>query len=90
MFSVAGDSGGPIYVVDKINGVGKYILAGTTSFGYKCAEAGYPAVYTRVAAYVDWIKANESNTFSYDINIIFFEFILLIITFSAMSDEIKF
>jgi trypsin len=42
-----GDSGGPMIVDGK--------LAGITSWGEGCAEAGKPGVYTRVAAYADAI-----------------------------------
>lgn len=33
---------------------------GVTSFGYKCAEPGTPAVYVRVTSFIDWIL-EESN-----------------------------
>jgi hypothetical protein len=41
-----GDSGGPLMVPD---GAG-FALAGITSWGFLCAEEGYPGVYTRIGA----------------------------------------
>jgi hypothetical protein len=41
-----GDSGGPLMVPD---GDG-FALAGITSWGFLCAEEGYPGVYTRIGA----------------------------------------
>ncbi len=42
--SCSGDSGGPL--VDE----GTNVLVGIVSFGYQCALAGYPGIYTEVAA----------------------------------------
>ena len=49
--SCQGDSGGPLTVP-----AGDHpILAGIVSWGYECAAAGRPGLYTRVATIVDWV-----------------------------------
>jgi secreted trypsin-like serine protease len=63
-----GDSGGPLYYSDTINLTKKFVLAGITSYGYRCAEQGYPGIYTRVSYYIDWINDQTNynvNTGSY-------------------------
>lgn len=52
--SCQGDSGGPLMWINSYDS--KYYLIGIVSFGYKCAEPGYPGVYTKVAEYMDWIR----------------------------------
>lgn len=51
-----GDSGGPMTVRHEHI----WYAYGVTSFGYKCAEPGTPAVYVRVTSFIDWIL-EESN-----------------------------
>ena len=46
--SCQGDSGGPM-----VDSEGKQV--GIVSWGYGCADEGYPGVYTRVSHYYDWI-----------------------------------
>ncbi len=48
-----------MYVQDIVNGKQKYILAGITSYGEGCANVESPGIYTRVSAYLDWIKKNK-------------------------------
>ncbi|XP_071989123.1 transmembrane protease serine 12 isoform X1 [Engystomops pustulosus] len=48
-----GDSGGPFvcYIAESTS----FYQLGITSFGYGCANAHYPGVYTRVEKYANWI-----------------------------------
>ncbi|KAK9717335.1 Trypsin [Popillia japonica] len=46
-----GDSGGPLVCNQK--------LAGVVSWGYNCAAAGYPGIYTDVSQYRSWIRQNQ-------------------------------
>lgn len=52
--SCGGDSGGPLMLpLEK-----KYYIIGVVSYGKKCAEVGFPGVYTRVTRYIQWISEN--------------------------------
>ncbi|NWU51053.1 PRS56 protease, partial [Dromas ardeola] len=52
--SCQGDSGGPLACQDPSSH--HFILYGITSWGDGCGEQGKPGVYTRVAAFVDWLS----------------------------------
>lgn len=50
-----GDSGGPLMLAGENS---KWYSIGVVSVGFKCAEPGFPGIYTRTTAYLDWIKKN--------------------------------
>ncbi|CAF1007062.1 unnamed protein product [Adineta steineri] len=53
-----GDSGGPLMIFNSDN---QWVLVGLTSIGIGCAEAEYSGVYTRVAAFQDWINSTMNS-----------------------------
>jgi len=53
-----GDSGGPLMHRISEGTNTRFYQIGVVSYGFRCAEAGYPGVYTRVTAFVDWIQKN--------------------------------
>jgi secreted trypsin-like serine protease len=51
-----GDSGGPLVYLEND---GRYTEVGIVSFGSSAGcQRGYPAAFTRVTSYVDWIESN--------------------------------
>ncbi|KAJ8916455.1 hypothetical protein NQ315_014672, partial [Exocentrus adspersus] len=53
-----GDSGGPLMYGKAESSNIRYYQIGVVSYGFRCAEAGYPGVYTRVTNFIDWIQRN--------------------------------
>ncbi|KAG8283299.1 serine-type endopeptidase activity protein [Homalodisca vitripennis] len=43
-----GDSGGPLMLTSLVGGSFNFYLLGVVSYGYKCAEPGYPGIYSKV------------------------------------------
>lgn len=57
--SCGGDSGGPLQRVENSEHGPRYFLIGVVSFGNSdCGLAEFPAIYTRVGAYMKWILEN--------------------------------
>ena len=51
--SCKGDSGGPLLIM---TGSERYVQSGITSFGSRDCGDGTPGVYTKVSAFIKWIK----------------------------------
>jgi secreted trypsin-like serine protease len=53
-----GDSGGPLLCQMKDN---QWFQVGISSWSKPCAHKGFPAVFTRVSEYQDWINQKIAN-----------------------------
>ncbi|XP_063775713.1 serine protease 56 [Pseudophryne corroboree] len=58
--SCQGDSGGPLTCRDPSSK--QYVVYGITSWGDGCGERGKPGVYTRVTAFIDWIRIQMNKS----------------------------
>ena len=56
-----GDSGGPIMMYTASQ---QWVLVGVTSYGIGCGLPNYAGVYTRIAAYQNWIATMTSNAYT--------------------------
>jgi secreted trypsin-like serine protease len=57
-----GDSGGPLFRAQMINGKRVRVLVGLVSYGSGCAQPKLPGVYTRVSKYIDWITRAQQQS----------------------------
>ncbi|KAI4459014.1 hypothetical protein MML48_6g00013353 [Holotrichia oblita] len=56
--SCKGDSGGPLISKPNPNSE-QYYIEGIVSYGHiECGKEGFPAIYTRVSDFLDWIREN--------------------------------
>ncbi|CAH1963257.1 unnamed protein product [Acanthoscelides obtectus] len=57
--SCGGDSGGPMNYVGLVDGTPRFVQYGIVSYGPRqCGTDGQPAIYTKVAQYLEWILDN--------------------------------
>lgn len=56
--SCQGDSGGPLMneFSESLDAKPRWYQEGIVSWGVGCGIIGYPAIYTRVSSYMDWIR----------------------------------
>lgn len=61
--SCQGDSGGPLMRTHEnpVTKQSQWYQEGVVSKGVGCARAGYPAVYTRIDRYINWIIGTISE-----------------------------
>lgn len=90
-----GDSGGPLMTFVSNN---VWVLAGLTSYGHECALPEYAGIYTRVAAFEDWIKSyvkdanwivftSHANTVSLSLTCLIFSItFIFVFTFHLTSE----
>lgn len=56
-----GDSGGPMI---QYNAAGDPVLVGIVSTGLGCAQAGFPGIYIRTAAFEQWLDGDAAAQYS--------------------------
>ncbi len=81
-----GDSGGPLMMFSSNN---QWILIGLTSYGEGCAQPGYAGVYTRVAAFQDWINSTMNTACIQTPSLCYISFIILLLLLSYLKEERK-
>ncbi|XP_011167330.1 venom protease [Solenopsis invicta] len=52
-----GDSGGPLMNAINPQNQKTFYVIGVVSYGYKCAEPGFPGVYSKVSSFLDFITS---------------------------------
>ncbi|CAF0732669.1 unnamed protein product [Brachionus calyciflorus] len=55
-----GDYGSAVYTYDYVNQKQKFVASGLLSYDVPCSTIHSPAVFTRLAFYLDWIKSHSN------------------------------
>lgn len=80
-----GDSGGPLMMFDFL--MRRWILVGITSSGIGCALSTNAGLYTRVAAFQDWINATMNATYSNQASI--YQLSIVSLSLSVMTSVLR-
>ena len=65
----------------------QWILIGVTSGGFGCARPYYSGMYTRVAAFQDWINSTMTSSYAHKVSTCDLSFFVLPLLFISMFSK---
>ena len=55
---IKGDSGGAVFIKEKLDNMEMYVAVGIVSYGEGCALPNKVGIYTRISYFLQWIYQN--------------------------------